>query len=91
MPVVMMVDNPNGTAALYDKVRAELGQERAGGGIVHLAGPGPRGGFRVIEVWDSKEDAERFLQERLLPAVRAVGAPGPRPNIEFWPVHNHMT
>ena len=91
MPVVMMVDNPSGTAELYDKVRAQLNQDRAAGGTVHLAGPGPNGGFRVIEVWESQEQAERFIQERLRPALEAVGAAGQRPDIQFWRVRNYMT
>ena len=79
MPVVMMVDNPDGTTELYDKVRAELGQERPAGGIFHVAGPSPDGGFRVIEVWESQEHAERFMRERLRPAVEAAGAAGHSP------------
>ena len=43
----------------------------------------------MIEVWESEEDAKRFVKERLLPAFEAVGAaPPPRP--QFWLVHNHM-
>ena len=91
MPVVMMVDNPSGTAELYDKVRAQLGQDRAAGGTVHLAGPSPGGGFRVIEVWESREQAERFIHERFRPALEALGAAAQRPEIQFWPVHNYMT
>ena len=91
MPVVMMVDNPSGTAELYDKVRAQLNQDRAAGGTVHLAGAGPNGGFRVIEVWESQEQAERFIRERFRPALEAIGAAGQRPDIQFWPVHNYMT
>jgi hypothetical protein len=91
MPVVMMVDNPNGTAELYDNVRAELRQDRAAGGIFHVAGPSPDGGFRVIEVWESQEQAERFNRERLRPALEAAGTAAPPPRAQFWPVHNYMT
>jgi hypothetical protein len=43
----------------------------------------------VIEVWESEEDAKRFVKERLLPAFEAAGtAPPPPP--QFWPVHNYM-
>ncbi|MGB0094742.1 MAG: hypothetical protein WBP81_19685 [Solirubrobacteraceae bacterium] len=58
---------------------------------MHLAGPGPDGGFRVIEVWQSRKQAERFLEERFRPALEAVGAAGQRPDAQFWPVHNYMT
>jgi hypothetical protein len=43
----------------------------------------------VIEVWESEEDAKRFVKERLVPAFEAVGAPLPPPP-QFWPVHNDM-
>jgi len=90
MAVAMMVDNPNGSQEIYDRVRELLGVERPAGGIFHLAGPSPNGGWRVIEVWDSEEDAREFLHDRLLPAVEAVGAPGPPPQPQFWPVHEYM-
>ena len=60
------------------------------GGIFHCAGPSPNGGWRVIEVWESEEDAMRFRNERLMPAFEAVGAPTPSAP-EFWPLHNVMT
>lgn len=49
----------------------------------------PNGGWRVIEMWESEEDAKRFVKERLGPAFEAVGAPLPPPP-QFWPVHNYM-
>jgi hypothetical protein len=88
MAVAMLVDNPEGSQETYDKVRERLGLERAAGGIFHVAGPSPNGGWRVIEVWESEEDAKRFV-ERLRPAFEAVGAPAPPPP-ELWPVHNYM-
>jgi hypothetical protein len=89
MAVAMMVDNPEGSQEIYDAVREKAGLDRPAGGIFHVAGPSPNGGWRVIEVWESEEDAKRFVKERLLPAFKAVGAPPPPPP-EFWPVHNHM-
>jgi hypothetical protein len=43
----------------------------------------------VIEVWESEEDAKRFVAEHLRPAFEAVGATAPPPP-ELWPVHNDM-
>jgi len=87
----MMVDNPEGTERVYERVRAalDLGGQPAGG-IFHAAGPSPNGGFRVIEIWESEEAARQFLRDRLGPALRAAGADGPPPTPEFWPVHNLM-
>ena len=74
MPVAMMVDNPKGSQEIYESVRERLGLDRPAGGIFHVAGPSPNGGWRVIEVWESEEDAQRFV-ERLRPAFEAVGRP----------------
>jgi hypothetical protein len=89
MAVAMMVENPEGSQEVYDKVREQLGLEKPAGGIFHAAGPSPDGGWRVIELWESEEDAKRFVKERLLPAFKAVGAPTPPPP-QFWSVHNYM-
>jgi hypothetical protein len=43
----------------------------------------------VIEVWESEEDARRFVKERLFPAFEAAGAPLPPPP-ELWPVQNYL-
>ena len=89
MAIAMMVDNPEGSQEIYDSVRERLNLEKPAGGIFHAAGPSPNGGWRVIEVWESEEDAKAFVTERLLPAFDALGAPPPPPP-ELWPVHNSM-
>jgi hypothetical protein len=88
--IAMMIDNPGGSREIYEKARAQLGLDAPAGGILHVAGPSPNGGWRVIEVFESEEEARRFLKERLGPAFQAVGASAP-PQPEFWPVHTYMT
>ena len=88
MAVAMMVDNPEGSQQTYDRLRERLGLEKPAGGILHVAGPSPNGGWRVIEVFSSDEDAQRFVK-RLKPAFEAAGAPVPPPP-QFWPVHHYM-
>jgi hypothetical protein len=88
--IAMLVDNPDGSPELYDRIRKQLDLEAPAGGILHVAGPSPNGGWRVIEVFESEEDAGRFLQERFGPALEAVGFAGRRPQPQFWPVHNYM-
>jgi hypothetical protein len=90
MAVVMLIDNPNGSQEMYEQLRERIGLDKPAGGMFHVAGPSPDGGWRVIEIWESEEDAKRFLAERLGPAAEAVGAPPP-PAPELWPVHNYMT
>jgi hypothetical protein len=88
MAVAMIVDNPEGSQDAYERIRALLGVEGPAGGICHLAGPGPDGGWRVIEVWESEEDAQRFMKERVAPAAEAVGTPPPSPTL--WPLHSYL-
>jgi hypothetical protein len=90
MAVAMLIDNPNGSQEVYEQLREQIGLDRPAGGIFHVAGPSPNGGWRVIEIWESDEDAKRFLAERLRPAAEVVGTPPPPPP-ELWPVHNYMT
>lgn len=89
MPVAMMVDNPQGSQETYDQVRKEVGLNRPAGGVLHVAGPSPNGGWRVIEVFDSEDAAKRFAKT-LAPAFEAIGA-SPPPPPELWPVHHYMT
>jgi hypothetical protein len=90
MAVAMLMDNPNGSQEIYEQLRERIGLDKPAGGIFHVAGPSPNGGWRVIEIWESEEDAKRFLAERLGPAAEAVGTPPPPPP-ELWPVQNYMT
>jgi hypothetical protein len=91
MAVAMLIDNPDGSQEIYEKLLTELGLDRPAGGRVHVAGPSPTGGWRVIEVWESVEEASRFLEEQFVPALKAVGFTGRPPEPQFWPVHNYMT
>ena len=90
MAVAMIVDNPNGSKDLYERIRELVGLERPAGGICHLAGPGPDGGWRVIELWETEEHARRFFEERVVPAAEAAGATPPPPP-ELWTIHRYMT
>lgn len=91
MPIAMLIDNPEGSQEVYDKIRQHLGLDAPAGGILHVAGPSPNGGWRVIEVFESQEEANRFLKERFGPALKAAGFSGQPPQPQFWQVHNHMT
>ena len=89
MAVAMVVENPHGSQEVYERIRELIGFEAPLGGTCHLAGPRPEGGWRVIDVFDSEEDARRFIQELLMPAAEAVGAEPPPPP-QFWQLHNCM-
>jgi hypothetical protein len=90
MPIASLLDNPQGSQEIYEKIREHIRLDAPAGGVLHLAGPSPTGGWRVIEIWESEEDARRFHKERLMPAVQALGLPVPPSEPQFWPLHNVM-
>jgi hypothetical protein len=64
-------DMPGVSADDYAEVLTELrGAERDAAGLVaHVAGP-VDGGFRIVNVWESRAAAETFHRDHLQPAVQ---------------------
>jgi hypothetical protein len=65
---------PGGTE---DQYRRSLAAVHPPGGLpagqtYHAAGP-TEGGYLIAAVWDSKEDADRFLHDVLLPSMPISG------------------
>jgi hypothetical protein len=87
MAIAVLVENPEGSQEIYEKVRAQLGLEAPAGGIFHAAGPSPNGGWRVLEVWESEEDARRWRDKNLIRAFDAAGVPRPP---QIWQLHKYM-
>ena len=89
MAFVRLFDNPEGTQEQYDAATQQLGvtaENMPEGGVLHVAGPSPTGGWRVVEVWESEDAARKFDEETLLPLLQSVGVE--RPEAQSWPVHN---
>jgi hypothetical protein len=76
MAVVLVADIPGMTSEMYrqaiDQVRAQL--KAAPGFVAHAGTPTPQG-FRVTEIWASREDCTRFLQETIMPMAQQAGLP----------------
>ncbi|MFJ8012858.1 hypothetical protein [Streptomyces sp. NPDC096339] len=60
--------------ALHDRVLPDPGNPPAGL-LVHTASPDERGGWMVVDVWESEADYRRFVEDRIMPAARELGAP----------------
>jgi quinol monooxygenase YgiN len=89
---------PGMTAELYEQVndRVNPSDNRPTGLIFHSAGPSPDGGWRIIDVWDSRATFDRFLESKVMPTIaELIGeeavASGEPPKIESWAVHNYNT
>jgi len=73
MAVALLEENPVMTPELYDQVRRKLDLERnpAAGLIFHAAGVGLES-WVAYDVWESRAAWDRFLEDRLQPAVKDV-------------------
>jgi hypothetical protein len=73
----------------YDAVMAamRLDDELPSGGIVHVAGF-EGGALRVLDVWESAEQFQRFQEQRLGPAIEQAGIDRGEPNVRVYELHN---
>jgi hypothetical protein len=77
MTVATILDFPGVTQAMYDAMGAALaGGEPPTGILYHACGP-IDGGWRIADIWESQSAFDRFVDERLIPAMRSVGGPEP--------------
>ena len=90
MAIIRVTRPPMVTADLYDAVNKELGvdQDVPEGLIAHAAGD-TGGQWEIVEVWESREHAERFDDERLRPAIEKVmgGTPPNEPRTTIYDAH----
>lgn len=77
----------------YDQVIAKMGFRPGGsgapGGLFHWVTK-TGDGLRVIDVWESREQFERFAREQIVPFAAEAGFPG-EPEITFREIHNYLT
>jgi hypothetical protein len=86
MAVVMRMEWPEVTPEQYEQARAMVHWENdvPDGAIFHVAFFDD-GGFKVIDVWESEQQFDAFLQSRLNPAIEQIGIEG-HPKVDFIPV-----
>ena len=65
----------------YDFIADKIGDGPFDGLIVHTAGFDEEGGvFRILDVWETREQAERFLAEHVQPLVEQGPSAFPNPD-----------
>lgn len=86
MAICRIYEVPGGTLEHYNAVNERMNDsdEPPAGSILHVAGA-TDDGLRVVELWESAEDIERYF-ERLGPALQEVGVPEPK--VTEFEVHN---
>ena len=75
MAVGVLMEFASGDNAAYDRVLERMGLTD--------------GGFRVVDVWESAEQFQKFAEEQIAPLSAAEGFPPPE--ITMWEVHNTMS
>ena len=95
MPYACFYDVPGGER-MYAQVKAQIGEEQPKGLVLHLVVKREEG-LRHFNVWESREEWERFQQERVAPAVAKVLAtvgvtePPPSPEVQEMELIDMMT
>ena len=74
-------------AAGFAELDKRIGPEPAEGLIFHVNGP-LDDGWATVGFWTSKAARDRFVQERIMPAMAGLGEP---PAIEDLELHNSLT
>jgi hypothetical protein len=83
------------STAAYDRL-VELMRAREdppAGLIFHSAGFADDATWRVFDVWETQEDADRFIQERLMPAMGQLppeAGGGPPDAVSAYEVHGYQ-
>src|SRR5436190_12629110 len=83
MAVVYVQEFPIGDRSTtnYDFVAEQVGDGPFQGLIAHTAGFDDEAGvFRILDVWETREDAERFLAEHIQPLIEQGPQAFPNPD-----------
>jgi len=93
MAIGVTLDFHGGTLEQYDQVIEKMGFKTGGpgakGGLFHWV-TATDDGFRVTDVWESREQFDRFVRETAMPALAEAGVPN-EPEVTVYEVHNYLT
>lgn len=89
MPVLMIGEVPNLTEEIYGGMIGQMAplMRAATGFISHAGGPSPSGGWRVVEMWESEEDGQKWFDETVKPNL----PPEIVPDRRYYPLHTAVT
>lgn len=90
MAVGIIMDFPGGSNSAYDRVLERMGLSEGISPphcLFHMAGETDRG-FRVVDVWDSREAFQKFSEDQIAPLSAAEGFPPPQ--VSMWEIHNTL-
>jgi hypothetical protein len=90
MAIEMRAEIVGMTKEQYDDGISQVGAKLKAtpGFIAHIAGP-MAGGYRVTELWESREALDRWIREEIMPMAEQIGIPPFQPQI--LPADNLIT
>jgi hypothetical protein len=85
----MIAEQPNLDQDTYATMLEQLMPllRSANGFMSHSGGPSPAGGIRLIEIWETEADSQKFFTENLKPNL----PPGIAPNLTYYELHAAFT
>lgn len=85
MPVLMIAEQPNLDEGTYASMLKNLMPllRSAKGFMSHAGGPSVAGGMRLVEIWESEADSQKFFNENLKPNL----PPGVAPDLAYYDLH----
>lgn len=88
MAILAIFSGSNITKEMYEALRKEVKWEsnKPPGGLFHAAAVDGSGGMKVTDIWNSKEELDAFVNNRLMPAMQKLKVPAPK--VEVFNIHN---
>ena len=86
MAIGVLLDVPGGTQEQYEQINEKAFGDPKGpseppdGLIIHTAGA-TKSGWRIFDVWESREAFDRFNNEIIMPAVEGMDLPQIPPEV----------
>jgi hypothetical protein len=89
MSVLAIFEQPDLDEGTYASMLEQLMPllRSAKGFMSHAGGPSPAGGTRIIEIWESEADSQKFFDENLKPNL----PPGVVPDSTYYELHAAFT
>ncbi|MDQ4146336.1 MAG: hypothetical protein M3120_01335 [Pseudomonadota bacterium] len=77
MSTIMLMHWPELSKEQYEQARKEVNWERDApqGAKFHVAWF-DKDGFHVLDLWESRQDFERFMDQRVRPVLQKIGVQG---------------
>jgi len=87
MAICRIYEIEGGTLDQYDEVDAKF-PESPEGAKLHVAGAAD-GRLYVVEIWESREQVERYMQSGVGTAIEEAGIPEPK--VAEFEIHNEVS